>query len=235
MSDELSTALREFAAEHESPPVLSGAEVRRRAVRRTRRRLAGTLAAGAAALALVGFTLTLTLDSTANGKRHQPPAAPAPAPPPPAAPSSPAPSPALSAVPSSPAAPTAAVPVAGTIDRGRRTLTVGDRVMPMASGFDKSPAFNGPLTVYKKHADKTLTVTNGSDGLRYNAEIVYAVELRDAENQPVYVGTNLSYNTEGIGKYEAASGWIALDEADAKWFYGDARTGSVFSVTGTTF
>ncbi|MFF7970688.1 hypothetical protein [Streptomyces sp. NPDC007905] len=217
MSDELSAVLHEFAAEHETPPILTGAEIRGRAVRRARRRAAGTLGACAAALAMVAFALTL--DSAQDGTRRQVPTVP------PAVPAPPAASAALSS-------PAVAVPVAGTIDLGRRTLTVGVRVMPMLLGWDRNSALKGPLTVYKKHAVKVLTV-NRTDGTRYNAVVSYAVELRDAKNKPVYVGTALSHNVKGIRKYDTSSGWIALDQADAKWFYEDATTGSVLSDTGT--
>ncbi|MFJ3305881.1 L,D-transpeptidase [Streptomyces sp. NPDC086549] len=224
MSDELSSALREFAAEHETPAVVGGAEIRRRAVRRARRRVAGMLGAGAAALALVAFAWNL--DLAGDGKQRQVPAAP----PAVSAHPSPSPSPTTSAVPSPTATP---VLVVGTIDRGRRTLTVGGKVMPMGSGFDKNPTLRGPMTVYKKPGKTTLTVTNQTNGTRYNAVISYAVELRDAGNEPVYVGTAFAYNVKGIGKYDTSGGWIALDQADAKWFYDDVKTGGVLSVTGT--
>jgi len=222
LSAELSTALREFAAEHETPTVLTGAEVRGRAVRRTRRRMAGTLGAGAVALALVAFALTLNPDSEGRGKQRQVPAAP------PAVPSSP---PAASGTASSPAA---RVPVTGTVDLGKRILSVGDRVMPMTSGLTDSRKFAGPMTVYSRKPDnKVLYVNDPAYGTRYNAEISLAVELLDADKEPVYVGAALSYNKKDLGKYATSGGWISLDPADAKWFYTNVKTGSVLSLTGT--
>lgn len=217
-SAELSTALHEFAAEHETPPVLTGAEVRGSAVRRARRRMAGTLAAGAVALALLAFALTL--DLAEEGNQRQVPAAS------PAVPSTPATSGGAS-----PLAPV--VPITGTVDLRRRILTVGDRVMPLTKEFLNSPKIVGPMTVYKKHDTKVLTVTNPTDGAGYNAEVSLAVELRDANNEPVYVGVALSYKGKGFAKHDTSSGWIGLDVADAKWFYAYAKIGSVLSVTGT--
>jgi hypothetical protein len=223
LSAELSTALREFAAEHETPTVLTGAEVRGRSVRRTRRRVAGTLGAGAVALALMAFALTLNPDSEGEGKQRQVPAAP------PAVPTSSPP--AASATASSPAA---RGPVAGTVDLGKRILTIGDRVMPMTSGLTGSRKLVGPMTVYSRKPDnKVLNVNDPTYGTRYNAEMSLAVELLDANKEPVYVGAALSYNKKDLGKYATSGGWISLDPADAKWFYTNVKTGSVLSLTGT--
>ncbi|MGP4013024.1 hypothetical protein [Streptomyces sp. 4N124] len=212
---ELSTALHEFAEEHETPPVLTGAEVRGHAVRRARRRMAGTLAAGTAALALVAFALTL--GSAEEGNHRQVPAA---------TPAVPSPPPATSGE------ATPALPTSGTVDLDRGTLTVGDRVMTMTAGVADSRKLMGPLTVYRKLDSEVLPVTNATDGTRYNADVSLAVELRDADNQPFYVGAALSYEAKNMGKYDTTSGWISLDVADAKWFYTSVKTGGVLSVTG---
>ncbi|WP_210585210.1 hypothetical protein [Streptomyces sp. GESEQ-35] len=213
-SAELSTALREFAAEHETPTVLTGAEVRGRAVRRARRRRAGTLAAGAAALALAAFALIL--DSTGEENQRRLPAA-TPAVPSPAA---------TSAVPSP------AMPVDGVIDLDRRTLTVGARVMAITKGLADSPRLVGPLTVFKRHDIKDPTVAAPTAGARYSAEISLAVELRDANDEPVYVGVALTY-VKSDAKYDTRGNWIGLDPTDAKWFYSSVKAGSVLSVTAT--
>jgi hypothetical protein len=215
-SAELSTALHEFAENHETPPPLSGAEVRGHAVRRVRRRRAGTLAAGTAALALAAFAVTL--DPAEEENHRQVPAA---------TPAVPSPPPATSRE------ATTVTPTVGKVDLDRSILTVGDRAMMITSGVADSPGPVGPLTVYRKLDSKVLPVTNPTEGTRYNADVALAVELRDADNQPFYVGAALSYDTKNISKYDTTSGWISLDVADAKWFHTSVKTGSSFAVTGS--
>lgn len=114
-------------------------------------------------------------------------------------------------------------------------MIVGKRVIPLTDNSPNTPKVVGPLTVYDRQSDvKILTVAESKDGVRYNAEISYAVELRDADNEPVYVGAALGYDKENIGKYETSSGWIDLDASDAKWFYASVKTGTAIEVTGTT-
>ncbi|MEV8542852.1 hypothetical protein [Streptomyces sp. NPDC051572] len=232
-NSELFTALGELAAANETFPALTGAEVRGRAVRRGRRRMAGTLGAVTAALALVAFALTVDLTDSADsanpagpGGSHRIPAATPTVPS--ASPSVSTPSPvASSAVP-----PT---PVTAGLDLRKRVLIVGKRAMPLTDSSLNTPKVVGPLTVYDKQPDvKILTVVDSTAGARYNAEISYAVELRDADNEPVYVGAALGYDKENIGKYETSGGWIDLDASDAKWFYASVKTGTAIEVTGTT-
>ena len=220
-NDQLSLALREFAAEQETRPVLTGAQVRGRAVRRARRRTAGTLGAAAVALALVGFALTLDLTGKENDGRQLPGVA-APA----------VPSPSRSAPPSPSAA--SAVAAAGTLELTKRALFLGGRVMPLTSDSSNSPAFVGPLTVYAKHDTKVVTVTDSTDGVGLYTEVTLAVELRDADNTPVYVGVTRSYKGKSLGTQgtDSTGGWIGLAGADAKWFYQNAKIGTAISVTG---
>ncbi|WP_427921532.1 hypothetical protein [Streptomyces sp. cg40] len=228
-TDELSLALREFAARQEARPVLTGAEVRGRAVRRARRRTAGTLGAGAVALALLGFALTLDLTGKQDDGRRLPGAAA------PAAPSqSQAPTPSPSAASAAVSAPVSAVPATGTLELTKRALFVGGRAMPLTLDSSNSPAFAGPLTVYGKHDAKVLTVTDSTAGVGLYTEVTLAVELRDADNRPVYVGVTRSYKAKSPGTQGTGStgAWIGLDGADAKWFYQDAKIGTVISVTG---
>lgn len=231
MSDELSAVLREFAAEAEqgARPVLTGAEVRGRAVRRARRRMAGTL--GAVALALVGFALTLDLTGRDNGRQLPGAAVPAaPAVPSQSLSTPPSPSAASAAV----STPVSAVPATGTLELTKRALFLGGRVMPLTLDSSNSPAFAGPLTVYGKHDTKVVTVTDSTDGVGLYTEVTLAVELRDADNTPVYVGIARSYKGKSLGKQgtDGTGGWIGLDGADAKWFYQDVKIGTVISVTG---
>ncbi|MDH6214837.1 L,D-transpeptidase [Streptomyces pseudovenezuelae] len=224
---ELSGALREFAARHETSPALTGAEVRgRAAVRRARRRVTGTLVAATAALALVAFALTLDLTNSTNsaspagsGTQRQIPAA--------------TPSAAQSA--SATVSPVPRTPVtAGSVDLGKGIMIVGKRVMPLTDGSPNTPKVVGPLTVYDRRPEvKTLTVTTPTGDARYNAEISYVVELRDADNMPVYVGAALRFDKENVGRYATSAGWIDLDESDAKWFYASVKPGTAIEVTGT--
>ncbi|MFD4561698.1 hypothetical protein ACFWP5_46590 [Streptomyces sp. NPDC058469] len=225
---ELSIALGEFAAGQETRPVLTGAEVRGRAVRRGRRRMAGTLGAGAVAFAVVAFALTVgftdsATDPAGDGNGRQLPAA---------THADPVPSP---RVPSTDVStPLQRTPVTGTVALGKRALIVGGRVMPLTSGLPDSRGLVGPLTVYKKHETKVVTVTDLTGGVAYTTEVSLAVELRDTNNEPVYVGIAFSYKEKSIGKHDTGAGWIGLDPTDAKWFYGDVKIGSVLSITGAT-
>jgi hypothetical protein len=218
---ELSTALRELAAQHETFPALTGAEVRGRAVRRGRRRRAGVLGAGAVAFALVAFALTVGFTHSAGeGNERQLPAA---------THADPVPSPRVTSA--GVATPVPRAPASGSVVLGKRVLIVGSRVMPMTSGFTDSPMPAGPLTVYKKHETKVVTVTDLAGGVAYTTVISLAVELRDTDDQPVYVGIAFSSKEKSTGKQDTGAGWIGLDSADAKWFYEDAKIGSVLSVT----
>ncbi|WP_416960490.1 hypothetical protein [Streptomyces sp. Agncl-13] len=223
LATELSTELRELAAREESRPVLTGAEIRGRAGRRARRRMAGTLGAGAAALAVVAYALTVGFtDSARDGNERQLPAA---------THADPVPSPRVTSGKASTPVPRA--PVAGTVVLGKRALIVGDRVMPLTYGLPDSPEIVGPLTVYKKHETKVVTVTELTGGTAYITQVSLAVELRDAHDEPVYAGVAFSYKEKSTGKHDTGGSWIGLDSADAKWFYEDAKIGSVLSVTGT--
>ncbi|QNP71286.1 hypothetical protein IAG44_18820 [Streptomyces roseirectus] len=216
MSDELTRALQELASAHETPPPVTGPAIRARARRRARRSTAVALGGAATAVALLAFAVTRNAEEPAP--RNHPPAA---------APVTPATPP---LVPSPTPSPTRAVPAVGEIDLTRHTLTVGGRTLKLATGFDKLPRITGPLTVDQKSGTRTLTVTNAADGTRYNAVITAVVELRDATGRSVYIGASDSYNADDIGTHELADGWLALDQADAKWFYGEANPGAVLAV-----
>ncbi|MEV6540904.1 hypothetical protein [Streptomyces sp. NPDC051665] len=221
-TSELSTALRELAAHHETFPVLTGAEVRGRAVRRGRRRMAGALGAGAVAFAVVAFALTVGFTHSAGeGDERQLPAA---------THADPVPSPRVTSPEVS--TPVSRAPVTGTVVLGKRVLIVEGRVMPMTSGLPDSSKLAGPLTVYKKHETKVVSVTDLPGGVAYTTEVSVAVELRDTDDEPVYVGIAFSSKEKSTGKQDTGAGWIGLGSADAKWFYEDAKIGSVLSVTG---
>jgi hypothetical protein len=103
VSDDLTSGLRELAAEGEALPALSGAEIRGRAVRRRRRRRTAVAVAVASASASASATLALVVVVNLGGGTEQRPA--------------PAASP--TGTPSLPAAPDA------TVDLSRRVVSRG--------------------------------------------------------------------------------------------------------------
>ncbi|MFF4257651.1 hypothetical protein ACFY1L_41340 [Streptomyces sp. NPDC001663] len=218
MSDELSSALRELATAHETPPVVGGAETRGRALRRRRRRrTAVALGAGATALALVGLALTLDLDGHPDrqgGARI--PAAEVP-----------------TSVPaqSVPPSPSAAVPVSGTLRLPDRRLTFGGRVLPVLSAFESKVGYTGLLTVVARHESKDLAVDLPSKG-PVKVSVPYVVELRDTKDQPLYIGTYTK--PLALGDLVATSDWIGLGAEDAKRLYAGIRIGDAISLTTTT-
>ncbi|MFJ2891466.1 hypothetical protein ACIO53_36035 [Streptomyces sp. NPDC087305] len=232
---ELSVALRQFAARNETYSPLTGAQVRGRAARRARRRVTGILVAATAAVALVAYASTLDLTDSSNPRHSTQPAAPGYENGIPAATTTaetPVPSPATPSV--EPSTPVRANPVVGTLSLDKRVMFIGKRIISLSNSSTNTPKFTGPLTVYDRRPDiKLVSVANPADGSRYNAEISYAVELRDADNTPVYVGAALRYDKENVGGSGGSGGWIDLSASDAKWFYTSMKTGTSLAVTGT--
>ncbi|WP_405870837.1 hypothetical protein [Streptomyces sp. NBC_00005] len=215
MSDELSSALRELAADHATRPAVGAAEIRGRAMRRRRRRRAAvTLGAGATVLALLGFALSLHLGGDPDHPdRHRTPAV---------APSAPAP----------PSA-TTAVPVSGTLDLPGHTLTFGGRVLPIVSEFDAPAGPTSPMTVAAKQDRRTLTVDVPSKG-NVSVDVPYVVELRDEQGRPLYAGA-FTPQLKILSGYDARGGLISLPARDAQWFYARVRLGDTIAVkTATT-
>ncbi|MGW0877859.1 hypothetical protein ACWD3Z_46525 [Streptomyces sp. NPDC002740] len=216
MSDELSAALRELAAARATAPVVGGPATRARAMRRRRRRRGvATLGAGTAALALLGFALTLRL---ADDPDH--PAGPR-----------------TSGVTASVAAPPSAatpVPVSGTLDLSGRYLMVGGRVMPILSTFDllSGPTSTTPMTVVAKRVRIALAADVPSKGSTV-VNVVDAVELREGEGGPLYVGA-FAPDVEARGDYDVRGGVIALGPEDAQWFFARIGLGDSISVTTAT-
>lgn len=213
MSDELAGALRELAAQHETPPRVGAAEIRDRAGRRSRRRRAaaalGTAATAACVLAAVAFTLH-TEDPGRNDRT------------PTAASDGPTP------------APSTATPVpasAGVLDLGRHTLTVGERVMRVDShSFRRFPP-GSRMTVVTKDDTRTLRLESGT---KFGAEIKvpYLVELRTPDRQPVYAGA-LAFDTKALAALSADTGWLGMSLTDAEWFYTRVRVGDRIEITST--
>ncbi|MEV6593087.1 L,D-transpeptidase [Streptomyces acidicola] len=212
MSDELSARLRELAASQAIAPTVSGAGIRSRAMRRgRRRRAAAALGTGAVALAAVAFTLTLDrgADPDHPDRRRIPAAT-------------------LSAPPSE----ATAVPVTGTVHLRGRTLTVGDRVMPISSGALGTPTATGLMRVVATYDVREMAVDVSPEG-RSAVKVPYVVELRDTDDEPVYVGA-LPDDLKALGTYDVTDGWIGLGADDAEWFSARIRPGDHISVITTT-
>ncbi|MFE1878767.1 hypothetical protein [Streptomyces diastatochromogenes] len=214
MSDELSAALRELAATQATPPVLGGAEIRARAIRRRRRRrTAAALGAGTAALALLGFALTLHLGADPDHRAGARP-------------------PAVTRPPSALPPTATPVPVSGTLDLRGHTLTFGGRVLPVLSAFDVPAGYTTPMTVVAKQTRTALTVEVRSKG-PVVVEVPYAVELRDGEGRPLYVGS-FAPEVKVLSDYDVSGRVIGLGTEDAQRFYARIRLGDSISLTTGT-
>ncbi|MFF5477142.1 hypothetical protein ACFY5C_07345 [Streptomyces sp. NPDC012935] len=216
MSDELSAALRELAAAEATQPVAAGAEIRGRALRRRRRRrVAATLGAGTAGLTALAVVLTLHLGSTPDHPdRLRTPAAT------PAGPSLP-----------SPPSPTSPEPVSGTLDLPGGTLTFGGRPVPIL--WESARAAPGlptaSMTVVTKREQRDLPVDIPSKD-RAVVAVPYVVELRDGNDQPLYVGAFTS-QLKSLTGLRVGGSLIALGPEDAKSFYARVGLGERISVT----
>ncbi|RPE42901.1 hypothetical protein EDD90_6067 [Streptomyces sp. Ag109_O5-1] len=222
MSDELTRALRELAAQNETPPTVAGTQIRSLAARRTRRRRTTlALGTGAAALALAAVALTLNT-GTDTGPDHRPPAAtphltsPAPSP---STSGSPAPSPSASG---SPAPSVSAVPTAiiGTVDFEKHTLTIDGRTVPIAAG---SPTLlsAGVMTVTAKlNLDRDSVAALPKTACK--TADPHVVELRDTGRTSIYVGAFSCSDDSGAR--------IRLDTKDAVWLYKSLKPGDVIAV-----
>ncbi|MEU0899947.1 hypothetical protein [Streptomyces massasporeus] len=205
MSDELARALRELAERHRAAPRVGPAEIRARAERRGRRRRA-TLVLGATTVAVCALTVAAALTPPAEDTAPlSPTPARTPAHPPTAAPAT-----------SSPA-PLSGPGTADLLDMNRRTLTVGDRVMPVDRESATALAAGRELTVTAKYDVLPPSASAVRTG-RPDARIPYVVELRAADGSPVYIGY-LPANAR------TSSDWVGLTGADARWFYSGAREG----------
>ncbi|MFG2284343.1 hypothetical protein ACGFNQ_37350 [Streptomyces asoensis] len=213
MSDELSAALRELAADSATAPVVGGPETRARAMRRRRRRRTGAaVGAGASALVLLGFGLFLRLGGDPDD---------------PAGLRTPAAAPSRSVPPSS-ATPAAA---SGALDLPGLGLTVDGRAMPVLSKVDLPAGLpdGTSMTVVAKKIRTALTVDVVAKGYAV-VNVTHAVELRAGEGAPLYVGT-IAPDIEAGREYDVRGALIALDPEDAQWLYARIRLGDSITVT----
>ncbi|MFE9765354.1 L,D-transpeptidase [Streptomyces sp. NPDC005808] len=206
LTSELSAELRELAAAGETPPSLSGAEIRGRAVRRRRHRRTAGAVVGASAAAALALVVALNLGG-GTADRHP----------------SPAGSP--TGTPSIPATADA------TVNLSRRTVTVGGRELPVSSGTVETPTATGRMTVTAKVSTKMMP----SDDVvapGYDLKVSWFIELLSSDGRTNYIAA-LSYDEKAPGAYDRTSGWIGLRMSDAEWLYGQLAVGSVVDIEGT--
>ncbi|MEU3946534.1 hypothetical protein [Streptomyces sp. NPDC029526] len=215
MSDELASALRRLAADHELPPPVPPARIRFRAVRRARRRRTTAAVGMTAAAACAVTALAFTLHPGGTATAHRTPAA-----------GSPAPAPVATAS-ASPATPAPTTTDDDVLDLRRHTLTVDHRTMRLDAPPQDTATLpaGSELTVAAKHAVKELPAEAVvKDGL--GVKVLYVVELRAADRTAVvYVGARAGDTLRG------KLGWTALKPTDAKWFYAHIRIGDRIEVT----
>ncbi|WP_369247905.1 L,D-transpeptidase [Streptomyces sp. R41] len=206
MSDELTSELRELAAEGETLPALSGAEIRGRAVRRRRRRRTTVAVAGVGAAAGLALALVLNLGGGTDQR--------------------PAPAASPTGTPSLPAVPDA------TVDLSRRVISVAGRELPLSSGSEWTPTGTGRMTVTAKESVKLMP--GGVAGLKddYSLKVPWVIELGASDGTANYIAA-LTYDEKAPGNYDSTTGWIGLRPTDAKWLYERLTPGSVIDVEGT--
>ncbi|WP_393080361.1 L,D-transpeptidase [Streptomyces sp. LN704] len=206
MSDDLSSDLRELAASGETPPPVSGAEIRFRAVRRRRGRRTAATVSVAGACAAAGLALLLALHLGDGGTRERP---------------SPA---------ASPTAPSRTpVAVGATVDLARRVLTAAGRDMPVSAGMPGRPTPTGRMTVVAKRDVRVVPALEVGPKDVYALKVPWVIELRAADGTTNFVG-GLSTDQKAPGNYDVTDGWIGLRSADAQWLYGQLDLGTVVEI-----
>ncbi|WP_406331500.1 L,D-transpeptidase [Streptomyces sp. NBC_00203] len=207
MSDELTSGLRELAAEGETLPVLSGAEIRGRAVRRRRRRRTSVAVAGASAAVALALVVAVNLGGGHTERRPSPAASP-------------------TGTPSLPATPDA------TVDLSRRVISVAGRELPLSSGSEWAPTGTGRMMVIAKEPAKVLPATEAGFKVAYDLKVPWVIEFSTSDGTANYIA-GLTYDEKAPGNYDRTTGWIGLRTADAKWLYAQLQLGSLIDIEGT--
>jgi hypothetical protein len=209
VSDELTFQLKELAQEAEAPVPFSGAEIRRRAVRRKRRRRTVGAVAGACTASALALVLALNLGGGDGTERHTPPAT------------------RPTGTPTTPAAPDA------TVDLARRVLTVAGRTLPISSGSTMWPTPTGRMRVVGKLTYKEVPASNlGSKDDAYTWKVPWVIELASDDSAATSYTGALTYDQKAPGAYDRTDGWIGLRSADAKWLYLHLPLGAVVDIEG---
>ncbi|MFD4523776.1 L,D-transpeptidase [Streptomyces sp. NPDC058470] len=206
LTSELTAELRELAAAGETPPALSGAEIRGRAARRRRHRRTAATAVGASAAAALALVVALNLGGGAADRHPSPAGSP-------------------TGTPSVPATPDA------TVNLSRRVVTVAGRELPVSSGALETPTATGRMTVTAKASTKVMP-SEDIVGPGYDLKVSWFIELLAADGRTNYIAA-LSYDEKAPGVYDRTSGWIGLRMSDAEWLYGQLAVGSVVDIEGT--
>ncbi|MER5220459.1 L,D-transpeptidase [Streptomyces flaveus] len=211
---ELASALHELAENHETPLPVPGAEIRRCALRRRRRRHASLATVGAGAVAAVSVVLSMAFvggkDGGGKDGHSRPPAATLKAP--------------------DPSSVAGSVPAA-TVNLSRRELIVGGRVLPISAGAAKTPTPTGRMTVTGKYKVATLPADTLGFGRRYETKTPWVIQLRTPQNRTTYIGA-FTLDEKAPGNYDSTAGWIGLRRGDAAWLYRRIDTGAVVAVVG---
>ncbi|GAA2633888.1 L,D-transpeptidase [Streptomyces vastus] len=205
----LARALHEWADDHESPPPVPGAEIRRRAVRRRRRRHASLATVGASAVAAVSVVLSMAFVGGKEG-HSRPPAATLKAP--------------------GPSSVAGSVPAA-TVNLSRRELVVGGRVLPISAGAAKTPTPTGRMTVTGKYKAAVLPTDTLGLGRRYETKAPWVIRMRTPQNRTNYI-VAFTLDEKAPGNYDSTTGWIGLRRGDAEWLYRRLDPGAVVAVVG---
>jgi lipoprotein-anchoring transpeptidase ErfK/SrfK len=209
---ELARALHEFTQDHETSapvPAVLGAEIRRRAVRRRRRRHVSLAAVGASALATVSLVLTMAFTDGKYG-HGTPPAATYSAPRP---------------------TPASAMPAAATVNLSRRELVVAGRILPISSGTARTPTPTGRMTVIGKYKVRMLpALSTGFE--QYETKTPWVIQLRTPQDRTNYI-VALPLDEKAPGNYDSTTGWIGLRSTDAEWLYRRLDRGAVVAVVGS--
>ncbi|MFF0137068.1 L,D-transpeptidase [Streptomyces sp. NPDC005227] len=203
MSDELTSGLRELAAEGETSPSLTGAEIRGRAGRRRRRRRTALAAAGASAAGALALVVVVSLG---GGTDHGTPPAASPA-----------------GTPGVPVTPNA------TVDLSRRALSASGRTMPLTAGTAKTPTPTGRMTVTAKETVRRMVAEDVGLGEKYDVKIPWVIELTGSDGTKSFVAA-LTYDPKAPGNYDRTNGWIGLRPHDAQWLYARLDVGAVVDI-----
>ncbi|MEU6993642.1 L,D-transpeptidase [Streptomyces sp. NPDC046465] len=206
MSDDLTSALHDLAADHRTPPPVPGAEIRRRAVARGRRRRAAVAGVTLATAAVVVTVVAGLLTGSDDDRPHRTPA---------------------------PVATEGAREPAATVDLSRHRMTLGGRELPVSAGTAQHPTPTGRMTVVATHRKLRMTAqTVGLD--KYDMTLPWVVELRTPDGDINHI-VALTYNEKAPGHMDVTQGWIGLRTDDARTLHDRLEPGDVITVrTGGT-
>ncbi|QEU95116.1 L,D-transpeptidase [Streptomyces kanamyceticus] len=201
MSDDLSAALHDLAADRRTPPPVPGAEIRCRAVLRRRRRRAA-VAGGALVTAAVAVTVIVGLLPGSDDGPDRTPA---------------------------PVATQGHRKVVATLDLDTHRMTVDGRTLPVSAGSAQHPTPTGRMTVTAVHREKRMPAGDTGLGGEYDLKLPWVVELRTPDGRTNYL-VALTYDEKAPGVRDITRGWIGLRTDDARWLHDRLEPGDVITV-----